>query len=449
MDKKLRQSFRPYSFRARMLLMLTISAVVASMISLVFSYGYSRSTVRTEMTDTQLELAASLTALYEYTGLSPEVVAQMEHRENLLVTVVSPDMRAALPEEARALVGSAACRTLPGPGGMPCTYVSLGDTLLAIMPSKQFNVFLIAFLRISFAAISFFSVFMLMSMLATWRIARPVSLLTKATKSVGNGDFTVRLPEDRSDEMGHLMRSFNSMTAALDRTAYLQKDFIASVSHEFRTPIASIKGFARLLQMPELTPQQQQEYVAMIAQESDRLSRLSSTLLRLSALEQQTAPAELQTFRLDEQIRQVILRMEPTWSARNIDWQLELSQVSVTSDSELLTQVWVNLLQNAIKFSPDGAAIEVQVYAQNHNACFVVRDHGVGMDAETLSRIFDRFYQADRSRSREGVGLGLTLVRRILDLLGGAIHVDSVPGEGAAFTVTLPCIIKSKEDQHV
>lgn len=451
MDKKLRQAFKPYSFRARMLMMLTISTVVASVISIAFSYGYSRYSVRTELTADEHALASGMVELYERTQLAPMDVAAMSARDNLIVAPATPAQLELLSAEDFALLEAVGQCTVfaPGMSAVPISFVRLGDSVVTITPSKSVNVFLIAFLRIAFAAISFFSVFMLMSMLSTWRIAKPVSMLTKATREVAGGDFKVHLPEDRPDEVGQLMRAFNSMTGALDRTSYLQKDFISSISHEFRTPIASIKGFARLLQMPGLSEDQRQEYIGMIAQESDRLARLSSTLLRLSALEQQTTAATLTTFRLDEQARQAILRMEPVWSARGVDWALDLDEVEITTDSELLDQVWVNLLQNAVKFSAENTTIAVHVWEEAGLACFSVGDQGVGMDDETVSRIFDRFYQADRSRRGEGVGLGLSLVRRIIDLLCGAIDVQSTLGAGSTFTVRLPRKPAAKEDFRV
>jgi len=176
----------------------------------------------------------------------------------------------------------------------------------------------------------------------------------------------------------------------------------------------------------------------MIAQESDRLSRLSETLLRLSALEQQTALASISTFSLDEQLRQVILRLEPAWSHKNLGWQLELDEeVSLTSDQELLNQVWINIIQNAIKFSPEGSDIEVRVFREG-SAVVEIQDHGCGMSEEAQKRIFDKFYQADKSRKQEGVGLGLSLVKRIVDMLGGTVSVQSREGEGSTFRVELP-----------
>ncbi|MGN0970423.1 MAG: ATP-binding protein, partial [Aristaeellaceae bacterium] len=321
--------------------------------------------------------------------------------------------------------------------GMPATYVQLVDQVVRIMPAQRLNLHLVSFFRIGFASLSFLLAFVMMAWLASCNIAKPISTLTQATRRVSDGDFSVKLPDDMPGEVGELMLSFNTMTDALARTSYLQKDFISSVSHEFRTPITSIRGFARLLQMDGLDEASRKEYVNLIAQESDRLSRLSETLLRLSALEQQTTPASLSSFRLDEQIRQVILRLEPAWSSRDIDWQLDLQPVTVTSDFELLTQVWINLIQNAVKFSDQGGVIEISVL-QTDMAEVSITDHGIGMDEETVSRIFDRFYQGDKSRSHEGVGLGLSLVKRILTILQGEIHVRSHPGEGSVFRVRLP-----------
>lgn len=179
--------------------------------------------------------------------------------------------------------------------------------------------------------------------------------MTAATKRLAKGDFSVRLPDDKPGELGELLRSFNSMADDLSRTAYLQKDFISSISHEFKTPIASIKGYARLLQMPGLDEESRNEYVNMIAGESERLSHMSQTLLRLTSLEEQMMPATVTTFRLDEQLREVLVQLAPAWENRKIDWQLELSPVTIASDEELLRQVWVNLIQNAVKFSDEGA----------------------------------------------------------------------------------------------
>ncbi|MBQ7866293.1 MAG: HAMP domain-containing protein, partial [Clostridia bacterium] len=262
--------------------------------------------------------------------------------------------------------------------------------VVSIRPSHDFNLILSILPRFAFTILLTMVLFALLSILVSFTISKPVTQLTQATQQIKAGDFTVRLPDNKQGEVGELMRSFNSMTEELGKTAYLQKDFISSISHEFRTPIASIKGFARLLQMPGLDESARQEYVGMIAQESERLSNLSNTLLRLSALERQMAPAALSAFRLDEQVRQVILQLEPAWSAKEIDWQLNLDEVTIESDADLLIQVWINLIQNAVKFSEKGGSIEITV-AQTDMAEFTIRDHGIGMSEETMARLFDRF----------------------------------------------------------
>ena len=432
-----KRAMHPYSFRASLLLGLLISSALAAIIALALSFGFSHRNLESEVEDREHTIALYLLELDQKTDLSMDELMSIAQQDNLSVTLLS---EADIPNDdlMSALDSRLICTAGRSWWEMPVTYVNLGNgSILRISLSHDYNLFLIAFFRIVFAAISFLTVFAAMATMAAIRISRPITELTDATQAIRAGDFTVRMPEDSPGEIGELMRSFNGMADELSRTDYLQKDFISSVSHEFRTPIASIRGFARLLKMPGLTEEQRQEYVGLIAQESDRLSRLSETLLRLSALEQQTGPASVSKFRLDEQIRQVILRLEPEWSIKDIDWQLDLADVTIRSDEGLLTHVWVNLLQNAVKFSEAGSRIDVRV-CMTDRAVIEISDHGIGMDEETISRIFDRFYQADGSRSREGVGLGLCLVKRILDMMHGTIKVSSTLGEGSTFRVMLP-----------
>ncbi len=426
---------KPYTFRSNMMLALLICSLLASAISLVLAFCFSHINLLDELRMREHTLAVNLLAVEQRAdiALTLDELLHME-QDGLTLTLVTEQLPKNLLQELRQ-------RTIYTHYGnlayAPITYVQLSKDIVRIAPGKDNNLFWITFLRVSFAALSFLAVFAMMITLATARLSRPVHALTEAMVQVKSGDFTMRLPDDKPGEIGDMMRSFNAMTEGLGRTAYLQKDFISSVSHEFKTPIASIRGFARLLQMPGLTQEQRSEYVTLIAQESDRLSRLSETLLRLTALEQQTAPASLSTFSLDEQLRQVILRLEPAWSTRNINWQLELENLTIETDEALLNHVWINLIQNAIKFSPEGGTIEARV-ERTDRAVVEITDHGIGMDDETRKRIFDRFYQADKSRTQEGVGLGLCLVKRILDMLGGDISVRSKLGEGSTFRVRLP-----------
>lgn len=446
MGKKLQKLFHPYTFRSRMMAALLAFALISGVISLVISFLYSSITLQEELLLNQQAVAIYMLELDQKTQLSvPEIInivssdAISVKVSEVSLSVLPMYLRDQLPEKMIVSTGLKLMNS-------PVTYVQLADSVVRIAASMRLNIFMTILFRISYAILPFLACYAMMAFIASKSIARPITILTQATRQVSQGDFSVKLPENVPGEVGELMNSFNSMTEELGRTSYLQKDFISSVSHEFRTPIASIRGFARLLQMEGLDEQSRREYVDMIAQESDRLSRLSETLLRLSALEQQAAPASLSTFRLDEQIRQVILRLEPTWSSKNIDWLLNLNPVTITSDSELLIQVWINLIQNAVKFSDPGSVIEISVM-ETDTAEVTVTDHGIGMDEESLKRIFDRFYQADSSRSKQGVGLGLCLVKRILDILHGEIRVRSVKGEGSTFRVKLPMMKQSLPEE--
>ena len=434
----LKRYFQPYTFRGRMMIALYISAAFSAVVSLLFAYVIAHVNVQSELQLQQQALGVYLLEMDNRTDLSMAtmmgMVDDVEDTHVEQVDLSAPD----LPKDlATTLSLRQVVTVLDDMTKSPVTYVQLSDGVVSISSLYGRSLFVVAFFRIISTSLSFLAVFVLMTTFASFRLSKPVQVLTRAHERVQEGDFTVRLPDNQPGEMGELMRSFNDMTEALGSTAYLQKDFISSISHEFKTPIASIRGFAKLLQMPGLTEEQKAEYISLIAQESDRLSRLSETLLRLSALEQQTALATLSTFSLDEQLRQVILRLEPAWSQKDIGWQLDMREVTITSDQELLNQVWVNILQNAIKFSLAESDIEVRVFREG-NAIVEIQDHGCGMTEEAQKRIFDKFYQADKSRKQEGVGLGLSLVKRIVDMMGGQITVTSAVGEGSTFRVELP-----------
>ncbi len=435
MDKRFH--IKPYTFRGKLLMFLLLSALAACTISAAGSFMVNVSTISNDLQAKEHEVAVYLLGLEQKTTLQTADMLAVTANDTLLADVSEHPEWVLSDEQIQRIERGDVITTSSGFIPVPVTYVQLRDDVVSIRPARDFNLILSILPRFAFTILLTMVMFALLSILVSFTISRPVTQLTEATQQIKEGDFTVRLPDNKQGEVGELMRSFNSMTEELGRTAYLQKDFISSISHEFRTPIASIKGFAHLLQMPGLDEGARQEYVGMIAQESERLSHLSDTLLRLSSLERQMAPAALSTFRLDEQVRQVILQLEPAWSAKKIDWQLNLDAVTIESDADLLIQVWINLIQNAVKFSEDGGSIEISVM-QTDMAEFTIRDHGIGMDEETVSRIFDRFFQGDSSRSKEGVGLGLCLVKRIVDMLGGQIRVHSTLGKGSTFRLRLP-----------
>jgi len=444
-----RSRFTPYTFRGKLLTILLLSALTACILTAAGSFMVSIGSFGNDLMDKEHEVAIYLLGLEQKTSLSIEEMLSVTSNDTLTAAVASYPERMLSHEELESLRQGEIIMQSSRLSPMPVTYVQLGEEIISIHPARDINLFVSVLPRIAFTIVLSLVLFALFSVLVSFILSKPVTQLTQATRQIKDGDFSVRLPDNKQGEMGELMRSFNSMTDELSRTVYLQKDFISSISHEFRTPIASIKGFARLLQMPGLDDDSRREYVSMISQESDRLSRLSDTLLRLSALEQQMAPASLTSFRLDEQVRQVILQLEPAWTPRNIDWQLNLDPVTIESDSEMLIQVWINLIHNAVKFSHEGGTIEITV-KQTDMAEFTIADQGIGMSEETKERIFDRFFQGDASRSNEGVGLGLCLVKRIVEMLGGSIRVRSALDKGSTFRVQLPLRqTHSKGGSHV
>lgn len=268
---------------------------------------------------------------------------------------------------------------------------------------------------------------------------RPINDMIHAMDKVSHGDFSVRVDaEDAPGEMGTLVQSFNGMAQELGSIEMFRKDFINNFSHEFKTPIVSIRGFAKQLERDDLTDEQRREYTAIIISESERLANMSSNILLLTKLENQQIVTDKAEYRLDEQLRNCILLLEKQWSAKGAELVLGLDEVIYTGNEEMMSHVWVNLIGNAIKFSPRGAAIEISCRRRNGVVIAVVRDHGEGMDEATQKRIFEKFYQGDTAHATEGNGLGLSLAKRIIDLCGGTIRVDSRKGEGTTFTITLP-----------
>ena len=269
---------------------------------------------------------------------------------------------------------------------------------------------------------------------------RPLHQLSQATHQVKKGNFKVQV-ENKSEaitEMGTLITSFNEMVRELDSIELFRNDFINNFSHEFKTPIVSIRGFAKELQFGDLTEEQRQEYAKIIAEESDRLARLSISVLELSKLENQQIVTDKTAFYLDEQLRQCILLQEPVWTEKNIEILPELEEVLFYSNEELLAHIWNNLISNALKFTPPCGMVRVELKADEKCVTVRVSDTGIGMNEEVKSHIFEKFYQGDSSHTGGGYGVGLPMVARVISLCGGRIEVESTPGEGSTFTVILP-----------
>ena len=271
------------------------------------------------------------------------------------------------------------------------------------------------------------------------KAVNPIVIISNATKEIASGNFDVRIDEtDRTDEIGDLQRNFNRMARELKSNEYLKKDFISNVSHEFKTPLSIIQGYAKLLEKDGISAAEKTEYAKLIASESEKLSNLTTNILRLSKLDNQEICAVPAIFLLDEQIRQAVLLLEPKWSRKQIKFNIGLPQVYFTGDEDLLSQVWANLIENAIKFTPDNGSVSIAMQTQKNCIQVEISDNGVGMDEETRRRIFEKFYQGDSSHAKEGNGLGLSIVKRIIEMHGGKANVESAPNKGTKFTVWLP-----------
>lgn len=269
-------------------------------------------------------------------------------------------------------------------------------------------------------------------------ILQPIHDLSKATSEVARGNFAVRVREPSDNEYGTLARNFNKMAQELSGIETLRGDFISNVSHEFKTPLASIQGFAKLLQDESLSPEDKREYTQIIIDETSRLTKLSSNILRLTKLENQTTIGKKNRFSIDEQIRKIILMLEPEWSKKNIDLDIDLEDVFYVGNEELMGQVWQNVINNAIKFTSEGGEIRVRLFRSDNGIVVKISDNGPSIPADKIEKIFEKFYQADHSRATEGNGLGLALVKRIIDLSGGHISVENLYEGGVCFNVELP-----------
>lgn len=273
----------------------------------------------------------------------------------------------------------------------------------------------------------------------------PMHRIADATARVAAGDFSVRIEPlnapDKLDYLDVMIADFNKMVEELGSIETLRVDFFSNVSHEIKTPLAVIQNTAEMLERGVPDEERRREYITAISSASKRLSTLISNILRLNKLERQTiipSPAE---FDLCDQLVQSALMFETVWEERGIEFNADLADERrmITADSELLPLVWNNLLSNAFKFTERGGTVTLREYAENGQVCVIVEDTGCGMDEQTRKHIFDKFYQGDTSHSTEGNGLGLALAQRVIQLSGGTIDVESIPGKGTRFTVILKC----------
>lgn len=261
-----------------------------------------------------------------------------------------------------------------------------------------------------------------------------------ALEQIAKGNYNVFVKQDERFQYHDLADKINHLAKELSSMEQIRQDFVSNVSHEIQSPLTSIKGFAQLLKKEDIEADQRSHYLGIIEAECTRLSGLSDHLMKLALLDGQKAPFEPVRFRLDQQLQSVILSMEPQWAGKELELSLETAPVTIEGDRALLNQVWVNLLHNAIKFTPRGGGITVALKQADGMVRCSVTDNGPGIAPADQLRVFERFYKADKSRERSagGSGLGLSLVQKIAQLHGGEVAVHSELGRGSTFTVALP-----------
>ncbi|MGN1347542.1 MAG: ATP-binding protein [Acutalibacteraceae bacterium] len=279
----------------------------------------------------------------------------------------------------------------------------------------------------------------LLSFIIAVPIIKKLVQTSDAVKEVEQGNFEVSLDEKQTfRELSELCRSFNAMTKQLRETEFMRREFISDVSHEFKTPLSSINGYASLLKKDNLSDEKRIEYINKIIAGTKQLDVMTGNILLLSKLDSGKINLEKETYLLDEHLREILVLYEHKLSEKNLELEIELEECEINANKDLLTHVWQNLLSNAVKFSGSGGKITVSAKKKNGFIFVCFSDEGIGMSDEVRRRVFEKFYQGDSSHSTSGNGLGLALAKRIVDLHGGEITVESEENKGSTFTVKLP-----------
>ena len=276
-----------------------------------------------------------------------------------------------------------------------------------------------------------------------WRyaIGKPLRKIARAARRVAEGDFIVQIEAAKKrggkNEIDILIEDFNKMTRELASNEMLKSDFIANVSHEIKAPLSVIQSYTQALKDGYAAPEQQEQYLDTIMAASQNLNSIITNILKLNKLENQQIFSAPEPYQLGEQLRRCALSYMERWQEKEIEFEIDVEDVAVCHDASLLELVWNNLLSNAIKFTERGGRISLTSRMRDSAVWVVIRDTGCGMDRETQARIFEKFYQGDTSHASQGNGLGLALVKKIMEIVGGDVTVESAPGDGTTFTVKI------------
>lgn len=275
----------------------------------------------------------------------------------------------------------------------------------------------------------------------TNNIAKPIEKVTKEVSKVTTGDFSVYIPEDfkkpNIEELNALIDNFNKMAKELNSMDYMRKDFMSNVSHEVKTPIAAIAGFTEILLDDGLSNEEREEYLNLVYDEAIGLSRLCENMLCMSRIDSQQIIMRYETIRIDEQIRKCIIMLSEKWDKKFFEFCIDLMPIEFESDPDMLQQIWINVIDNAMKYSPRGSTIYISGKEENNRIVIKIKDEGIGIPKEKQAHIFEKFYQCEESRKKNGSGLGLSIVKRILELLDGKIICNSEESVGTEMIIIL------------
>ncbi|MGM9975094.1 MAG: sensor histidine kinase [Clostridiaceae bacterium] len=430
------------SIRVRFAILFIGIIVFSCIVTFLLMSHFSNDLVEKQVDLKLSGMTASVQKLYKDNGLAVEeikdVLDTVLYEVNFLTETEAEELRLSSREKKLLSDGEVIFINYIDTGHKYASMTKLDDYYLIVTESDENT----EAMALKFYAFITFSTSMIIGSLlmffAVRMITEPIQRLTRATKEVAKGNFSVRVKYLGSDEIGVLINNFNLMAEELNNIEYLRKDFINNVSHEFKTPIASIQGFARLLKSNKLTDDQFNDYTDIIIEESERLTNLSSNILKLSQVENQAIAYKRESFSLDEQIRKTILLFEEQWSEKELELDIELQKVDYLGDEDLIKQIWINLLSNAIKFSKPRGRIGVSLESDEGWIRVIIEDNGIGIADENKTRIFEKFYQADTSHGSEGSGLGLSIVKNVIELNKGHIYLESSLNKGTRFFVELP-----------
>ncbi|MFD0698219.1 sensor histidine kinase [Paenibacillus sp. GCM10027628] len=451
----------------RIVVTFILIAMVSSLLALILSNAYYVKTLRGENEQKIMNIAEQIRTLYEQTpDLDP--ASYFTHIANMgfQIYAVNEQMEGTFygapfkhqqidPEQVRRVLAGETYRgvlqerhflmvtgffenSISNSIGVPIQIK--GKTLaIFVRPNLEQQIGDVRILMAFLLGLTFmFSIILIV--LFSQYIVKPVKKLREATNRIVGGDYEIAMDVSRRDEIGDLARDFTQMAQSLKQLDNMRQEFVANVSHEIQSPLTSIQGFAGSILDKETSEEERERYLQIILDESKRLSSLSKQLLTLASLDKEQDVVKRSVYRLDEQIRQILIVTEWQWTEKQLAIELELPEIEINADPQLLYQVWLNFITNSIKFCRPGDTLRVEIEKLPAEIAVKISDTGIGIPAAELPHIFDRFYKADkaRNRARSGSGLGLSIAKKIVDLHQGTVAVHSDIGKGATFEVRLP-----------